>query len=123
MPLVRMHNKKTGVTYIYESVSYWDKEKKQPRNKRKLIGKLDPVTGDVVPTSKVGKKNVISDEGVSKSIPSDRTYSNLLSLIDDRNKEITKLKEQIRALEAKCVQKDRLFEEIRNMIEQRDNPS
>jgi hypothetical protein len=25
-------NKKTGVTYVYEAVSVWDKEKKQSRN-------------------------------------------------------------------------------------------
>ena len=34
-------NKKTGVTYVYESVSYWDKEKKQARNKKTCIGRLD----------------------------------------------------------------------------------
>ena len=27
-------NKKTGVTYVYEAVAVWDKEKKQPRSKR-----------------------------------------------------------------------------------------
>ena len=37
-------------TYVYDSVSYWDKEKQQPRSKRKLIGKIDPVTGEIVPT-------------------------------------------------------------------------
>ena len=26
-------NKKTGVTYVYEAVSVWDKERKQARNK------------------------------------------------------------------------------------------
>ena len=32
-------NKKTGVTYVYESVSVWDKERKQSRNKQVCIGK------------------------------------------------------------------------------------
>jgi len=31
---VEQVNKKTGITYIYESTSYWDKEKKQSRNKQ-----------------------------------------------------------------------------------------
>ena len=39
-----------GITYIYESISYRDKETKQPRSKRKLIGRLDPTTGNIVPT-------------------------------------------------------------------------
>ena len=37
MSQVKVTNKKSGITYVYESESYWDKEKKQPRNKRKLI--------------------------------------------------------------------------------------
>ena len=42
--------------YVYDSVSYWDKEKQQPRSKRKLIGKLDPVTGEIIPTAGRGRK-------------------------------------------------------------------
>ena len=46
-------NKKTGVTYIYESVSYWDKEKQQARSKQVCIGKLDPVTGELIPSRRL----------------------------------------------------------------------
>ena len=35
-------------TYLYEVTSYWDKEKKQPRQHRVLIGKRDPKTGELV---------------------------------------------------------------------------
>ena len=52
MAIVKVHNKARKVTYVYESVSYWDKEKKQPRSHRKLIGRIDPATGDVVPTGR-----------------------------------------------------------------------
>ena len=47
--IIKKLNKKTGVTYVYESESYWDKEKKQPRSRRKLIGKIDEETGEIVP--------------------------------------------------------------------------
>ncbi len=50
MSQVKVTNKKSGITYVYESESYWDKEKEQPRNKRKLIGKIDPETGKIIPT-------------------------------------------------------------------------
>ncbi|MDR1000330.1 MAG: hypothetical protein LBL96_05975 [Clostridiales bacterium] len=50
MSLVKAKNKKSGITYVYESESYWDKEKKQPRNKRKLIGKINDQTGEIVAT-------------------------------------------------------------------------
>ena len=54
MSLVKLKDKRTGVTYVYESESYWDKEKKQPRSHRKLIGKVDDATGEIIPTSKSG---------------------------------------------------------------------
>ncbi|MEF9878763.1 MAG: hypothetical protein RR975_04990 [Clostridia bacterium] len=41
MANVFVKNKKNGVTYVYQSESYWDKEKKQSRSKRVCIGKLD----------------------------------------------------------------------------------
>src|SRR5665647_3559100 len=46
-------NKKTGVTYVYESVSNWDKEKKQSRNKQICVGKLDPLTGEFIPSKRL----------------------------------------------------------------------
>ena len=48
--LVYQHDKRSGITYVYESESYWDKEKKQSRSKRRLVGKLDKETGEIVPT-------------------------------------------------------------------------
>lgn len=48
MSIVRMKHKKSGVTYIYESTSYWDKEKRQARNTRVCIGKLDPDTDEII---------------------------------------------------------------------------
>lgn len=49
-------NKKTGVTYVYEATSIWDKEKKQPRNKQVCVGKLDPNTGEFVPSKRLDPK-------------------------------------------------------------------
>lgn len=48
MSIVHLKNKKNGVTYVYESSGYWDKEKRQARNTRTCIGKLDPDTGEIV---------------------------------------------------------------------------
>ena len=62
MAIIKQHDKRSGITYVYESTSYWDKEKKQPRSKRRLIGKIDPATGEIVPTDgrgkNRGKKNI-----------------------------------------------------------------
>jgi transposase len=53
MSRVFVKNKRNGVTYVYESVGYWDKEKQQARNRRKCIGKLDPVSGEIIPSHKI----------------------------------------------------------------------
>ncbi|MEG0015961.1 MAG: hypothetical protein RR747_05215, partial [Gordonibacter sp.] len=50
MGIIRQHDKRSGITYAYESKSYWDKEKKQSRAKRTLIGRIDDETGEIVPT-------------------------------------------------------------------------
>lgn len=48
-------NKKTGAVYVYSVESYWDKEKKAPRNKQVCLGRLDPETGEVVPSKRKRK--------------------------------------------------------------------
>jgi hypothetical protein len=49
---------KNGTEYVYDQESVWDKEKKQARPKRKLIGHIDPDTGQIVPnTGRPGRKS------------------------------------------------------------------
>jgi len=62
MGIVYQTNKKTGITYAYENEAYWDKEKQQSRSKRKLIGKVDPVTGEIVSTRSYNKKSTDEPE-------------------------------------------------------------
>ena len=58
-------NKKTGVTYVYSiEKSYWDKEKKSPRNKQVCLGKLDPQTGEIIPSN---RRNKIVERATSAS--------------------------------------------------------
>ena len=62
MAMVKQLDKRSGITYIYESASYWDREKKQPRSKRTLIGRLDPTTGEIVPTDGRGKRRAQKED-------------------------------------------------------------
>jgi hypothetical protein len=45
---------RNGTTYVYENITSWDSEKKIRIHNRKLIGKVDPSTGDIIPTGKRG---------------------------------------------------------------------
>jgi len=50
MVQIKQKDKRTGIVYVYEAEGGWDKEKKQTRYaNRKLIGHIDPQTGEVVP--------------------------------------------------------------------------
>jgi len=52
MSIVKIRDKRIGVTYVYEQEkSVWDPVKQQSRSKRTLIGKLDEKTGEIVPTN------------------------------------------------------------------------
>ena len=43
-----------GTTYAYENISFWNKEKKKPDQKRRCIGHVDPESGEIVPNRKKG---------------------------------------------------------------------
>ncbi|MDI9468797.1 MAG: transposase [Bacillota bacterium] len=46
-----------GTTYVYEVLDrYWDKEKKQARTRQRCIGKLDPQTGDFIPSKRFSQQ-------------------------------------------------------------------
>ena len=62
MSISKSYNKQNDTTYVYEVIeNYWDKEKKQPRSKRKLIGKIDPATGEIIPTKPRAKSKRTDD--------------------------------------------------------------
>ena len=97
MSIVKHTDKRTGVTYIYESESYWDKEKKQPRSKRTLIGKLDEVTGEIIPTGKSGRKKTVPKKAVvitDESTP----ITDQINLLTEKDAVIRSLKAENAAL-------------------------
>ena len=61
-------NKNTGVTYVYEYMAYWDKEKKQARNKQVCIGKLNATTGEFIPSKRLAPEQaVVRDTAITAS--------------------------------------------------------
>lgn len=57
MAIITQTDKRSGITYAYETEYYWDKIKKQSRSKRVCIGKVDPISGKIVPTRGRTKKS------------------------------------------------------------------
>jgi len=100
MAIIHQYDKRSGITYAYESHSYWDKEKKTSRAKRKLIGRVDPDTGEIVPTDGRCRKDKVVEQEQPRP-----NYKELFeklqkkcaaqeTLIDALKKEIRKLKAQ-----------------------------
>lgn len=99
MAIIKQLNKKSGVTYVYESRSYRDKTTKQPRSKRKLIGRIDEETGEVVPTRRQAK-NITTDisSDVDTTSGTNTDISALSALILEKDEMIRSQKAEIAAL-------------------------
>ena len=63
MPSKTTHRKKNGAAYVYSVESYWDKEKKAPRNRQICLGRLVEKTGEIIHSKRKAKK----DEGILQS--------------------------------------------------------
>lgn len=93
MKTVKSFNKQNGTTYVYEILdSYYDKEKKTSVAKRRLIGKIDPQTGEMVPTRPRGQ--------AKPSQPTDSSnyealYHQAQRKLDAKEKELDKLRTDI----------------------------
>ena len=98
MAIVYQHDKRTGNTYAYESISHWDKEKKMSRAKRTLIGRVDPVTGEIVPTDGRGKKDKTAEQAPAELDYKDlyekllKKHTALETLVEALQKELSKQK-------------------------------
>ncbi|MDR3296027.1 MAG: hypothetical protein LBT26_09415, partial [Clostridiales Family XIII bacterium] len=57
MSVIYQNDKRSGITYAYESTSYRDEEKGKWRSKRTLIGRVDKETGEIVATDGRCRKN------------------------------------------------------------------
>ena len=92
--IVYQVDKKTGAKYAFESVSYWDKEKKQPRSKRRYLGKVDPETGNIIPSR--GRSSHSED----KSLESGDSLAVLHEEIRKRDQVIAGLRQELDATTA-----------------------
>ena len=95
MAVIYQHDKRSGITYAYESYSYWDKEKKMTRAKRKLIGRLDKETGEIVPTD--GRNKAVKPtEPVEKEPDYKSLYEKLLKKYEAQETLMAALKEELK---------------------------
>ncbi len=97
MAIIQQYHKDTDTTYVYESESYWVPELGQSRSRRKLLGKLDPTTGEIVPCGKRGPKKKQAEH--SEEQVSANEYSKLLGQYEQSQTEATKLRLSLTEME------------------------
>ena len=111
--IVKSYNKKSGVTYVYSSVSVWDPEAKISRPQRRLIGKLN-AEGEIVPTGKPGRPRKVKTEVAEESASSETeetttpTYTEFMLVLAE-------LEETRDLLQKKEAQNKLLDEEVRRL--------
>ena len=55
--IVYITNKKNNTKYAYRSESYRDPITKQPKSRRTYLGRVDPVTNEIIPKAEKGRRN------------------------------------------------------------------
>jgi len=100
MAIIYQHDKRSNITYAYESYSYWDKEKKTSRAKRTLIGRVDTETGEIIPTDGRCRSGKAKKE--AEKSPDYRTlYEKLQKKFASQELLITALQKEIGALKGR----------------------
>lgn len=94
MAIVKQYDKRSGITYAYEATYRWDKEKQQSRCKRKLIGRVDTKTGEIIPTDgrcrkdKLDKSKAPAKRGPVVAIGSRHMYYGATYLLETFSDEL-----------------------------------
>lgn len=98
MSIVYHHDKRSGITYAYESKSYWDKEKRQSRAKRRLIGRVDEETGRIVPTDGRVRKAAERRAEEARRPRYKQMYEEQLARVAELEAEVARLEAELEAL-------------------------
>lgn len=100
MSISKSFNKRTGITYVYDVYeNYWDKEKKKYVQKRRMIGKIDPQTGEIVPTrSRKSKEKSLQDPSAAGETDYRALYLEAQKQLEQKELEISMLQSRISQL-------------------------
>ena len=116
MSTVYQTNPKTGVTYAYSTVSYWDKEAKRPRNKREYLGRVDPITKAIIPKKSHGKNDASREAGPNDADDLKAVVKRQNRELEQKDRQIAKLQEDLTALQQRYRAASELLHEIETPI-------
>ncbi len=88
MAIVKYRNQ-SGTLYAYEQISEWDPVRRQSRSKRKLLGRVDEETGEIIKTMR--KQKTKTDDGA----PREKTRSDFEALYKDAAARVMELERSL----------------------------
>ena len=120
MAIIKQYHKASDTTYVYESSSYWVPELGQSRSKRTLLGKLDPETGEIVPTGKRGrkKKQPSAEETASFKDQLSAVSESYMEQIRQQKLTIQQQDIQIRDLSKRIIQLESTLSKVKAILNQ-----
>lgn len=98
MGIVYQLDKRSGITYAYESRAWWDKEKRQSRSKRTLIGRVDDETGEIVPTDGRVRKAAARRAEEAAGSRYKAMYEEQLARVAELGAEVARLRSELDSL-------------------------
>ena len=120
MSITRSYNKYTDTYYAYETTYEWDSQAQKKVQRKKCIGKYDPLTGEIIPTGKRGRPlkqpTPQSDASVGEG-----TNPNLEELLSKAH-ELSSRLDAIDTLLAQAVQDVRLLRQHTDALIQQLQP-
>ena len=134
MGRINLYNKETDTTYVYESQSYYDPEKKQSRSKRKLIGKIDKETGEIVPTGRrgpgkkagqtestdsgAGNREAVLEERLEAQEKEIGLLRSRISVLEDENRKLRELNADAGQMKSENQHMSDILQKIRELLGQ-----
>lgn len=100
--IVHYKNPKTGIIYAYNSRSYRDKETGKVKTAKTYLGRVDPITGALIPKSETpGKRN---------------TASTTINFAEDAKKKIEELENENSRLKTVIKEKEEFYSDVLGAI-------
>ena len=107
-------NKKTGVTYAFEVESYRDPETKKPKSRRTYLGRIDPVTNQLVPKStEPGKRN---RSKLGQHVAETEQSNGVMSILSQYNERINTLTKNMQELEKRLKASKKAMKQARDAL-------
>ena len=116
--IVYYRNSKTNRTYAYEVEAKWNPEKGYSVPKRKYLGRVDPVTNEIIPsTGKPGRPTKAKPIG-NDSAENVSRENELEQKLADCSRIIMELKQEISRLKKKDEQEKQTLKKISQLVDE-----